>query len=151
MGSATAPLAPSPTRDCVVRPFAGREAILRVSSSRRWRPVERDEHILQADVPRREPGQRPILPLEPVEQGRDGAVRLGNRQGISVVLARAASTESSPRNDSASRTGAIALQGELDDVVASEPRDQLAGDPRAMIFPWLMIATRSHSRSASSI
>ena len=47
--------------------------------------------------------------------------------------------------------GGYLLQGELDDVVAAQPGDQLRGEPRAMILPWSMIATRSQSRSASSM
>ena len=53
-------------------------------SSRRWRPVRATKTSSRLTWRVVKPGQRPVQALEFVEQGGDGPVRLGHRQGISV-------------------------------------------------------------------
>ena len=85
------------------------------------------EDILQADVAGRQAGQRPALALEVVEQGGDGPVRLGDRQRVAFAVG--------PGDEHGIQAGerlgiqrrSVALEGELDDVLAPEPGDQLAG------------------------
>ena len=102
-------------------------------------------------MPRREARQRPILAFELVEQGRDGAMRLGDRQGIPIIFVPGRQHRFEPQERLDREGRSAAFQGELDDMIAPQPGDQLAGDPRAMILPWSMMATRSQSRSASSM
>ena len=114
---------------------------------------ERDEDVFEADVPRREAGQRPVEAVELVEQGGDRAMRLGDGQDVAVVFDPRGQDRVEPEQRvqfERPRRGAL-FEGELDDVVAAQPGDQLGGRAQGDDLPWSMIATRSQSRSASSM
>ena len=86
---------------------------------------QRDEDILQAGVRvvKRASGRSQSPKL--VKQRGDGAVGLGNGQGVAFAVG--------PRGENGIETGkclwrqrlAVGLDGELDDVLAAEPGDQL--------------------------
>ena len=96
--------------------------------------------------------RRPLL-LQQHHQRRQGDVRLGCGEAEPAFLR-------ADRGDRWNRARSSAATGqppgrpavELDDVLAAEPGEiSSAGEPRAMTLPWSMIATRSQSRSASSM
>ena len=48
-------------------------------------------------------------------------------------------------------TVGIGVEVQVDDVLAADAGDQFGGVPSAITFPWSITATRSQSRSASSM
>ena len=100
-----------------------------VSSSRRWRPVSETNTSsrLTCRVVRRTRGR--CLPIELVEQGGDRAMRLGDRQRVSIILDPRGEhrVEPTERLRLLITAGAADFQSELDDVVASQPGDQFGG------------------------
>jgi hypothetical protein len=79
---------------------------------------ERDENILQADVPGGEAGQGPVESIDRVEQGGDRAVRLGDSQRVSVGLVAGGEDGIEALEGIGRKGGIIAFESELDDVVA---------------------------------
>ena len=96
------------------------------SSSRRCRPVSdtKTSSRLTCRVVRRASGR--LQAVELVEQGGDGPVRLGDGQRVSVALGPGRQDRVQPGESCGLERRPVAVERELDDVVAAEPGDQLA-------------------------
>ncbi len=114
---------------------------------------ERDEDVLQADVPGGQAGQRPSLAIELVEQGGDRAMRLGDGQRVAVALGPGGEDRVEAEERFGVERAPSPAASRANSTMWSPPSRAIssAGDPMAMILPWSMIATRSQSRSASSM
>ena len=87
---------------------------------------QRDEDVFQADVAGRQAGQRPLQAVELVEQGGDGPMRLGDGQRVSVALGPGRQNRVETGESRGLQRRPVAVERELDDVVAAQPGDQLA-------------------------
>ena len=112
---------------------------------------QRDENIFQADVASCQTSQRPLQVLELVQQGGDRPMRLGDGQRVSLVIGPSGQYRVQTRERAGS--SGVPSPSIANSTTWSPPSLAInsRGEPSAMILPWSMTATRSQSRSASSM
>lgn len=85
-----------------------------------------DEDVFEAHLAGIEADHRLTELLKTVDEGRDGQVRLMNREGVAVGLDPAFADGGEVGEGFGDQIGAVA-ECELDDVLAAEPGDQIGG------------------------